>query len=653
MSTKAPLRLNFLLRDANQSLIAGRERTDRNLQKTDMAVKAGFSGIEIWGGTQLEAPARFKGEHPFNQGLKPLSEAAQNIDRMMLMRGQAGNGRRIYSDEAIKLEMDVITRDDQITTIRAFDATNNFDNLQTVFETKKDLQAQGRNVKLQAAMAYALSEKAEGDPEGWTYRDPQFFVDLADRYIAAGADEICFKDMAGVMKPEDAAFMVKTIKARHPDVPLTLHMHASSGQAQATLLAAIKAGIDTVDVGVDGMSDWVGHVSAQDLLWLMKNSDDPEILARLPQMDEQVLEQLAEHNYESRMLHRAFELSYDPEIQQAIVQAGLPGGMATTLLNNVSELYRGQADRQELKTAMLESLKLIPGITADLGHLEKVTPTSDIVGKQAVYNWFYGQKGAAPYSVLGPGFADYVLGYNGYSQNKPKEQIISMIEQKTGKPRYDGRAADRMDPNEVENTHTKLEELGLETSDENVLVALMSGDDGAGYNFLLHQAGKQPLKKYEPEAAPGPAPYYAFKLPIEKEGFLSPQQETNILGMLPERLVQRALKLQMIEDGASFAGIDPELKQHYVDELKADIEADLKAVPGKLKEAGYTDLQILTRMFNDANGNNINQYIHQRAEQMGLRKGYLPIVGENLSYRPSETPKPGSALTAEGMELAA
>ena len=631
-----PVRVNFLLRDSDQSLQGGRERIERKVEKMRLAQATGVDDTEIWGGTQVEVPARFKAEHPFKEGLKPLSEASQNVRRTMLLRSQSGNGRRIFSDEAIRLEMDVITRDDQITVIRAFDATNNMDNMHTVFEQAKALQAEGRNFKLQAAMSYSLSEPAEGDPEDWTYRTPDFYVRLADEYIAAGADEICFKDMAGTMKPEDATYMVRAIKARHPDVELTLHMHASSGQSLATLAAAIKAGVDTVDVGADGMCDWVGHTSLQDLLWYMENSDDPELKARMPEIDRNALEQLSEHNYESRDHHRNFELPFDIEVQQAIVKAKLPGGMATTLLNNISQLYQGKASKDEIKTAFLESLKEIPHVARDLGHLELVTPTSDIVGKQAVYNWFYGEKGQDRYAVFGPGFADYVLGKQGYSQNKPKEDIIQMVETRQNEQRYEGRPADRVDPNEVQNVRNKLAELSLDPNDDvDVLTALMSGDDGCGYAFLMHYYGgdMSKVKTYTPEEPPKPSPYLSSTAPT-RSGYLGMKEEVDALGAtFAERLIQKAQKYQMIVQGASFVGINDEVKAVYLDKLHESIQQDLEEVSVKLKAAGFKDAQILTRVFEAVNGvASLPGHIKDRAKTLGVSDAFLPVFEERPDY---------------------
>ncbi len=629
-----PVRLNYLLRDSNQSLVGGRVPVETNVERTKLAVKAGFSGVEIWGGTQLEVPVRFKGEHPFEQGLKPLSEAAQGVDRMMLMRGQAGNGRRIFSDEAIKLEMEVMTRDDQITLIRAFDATNNLQNLETVLSTKKELQAQGRNVRVQVAMSYAPSQQARDDKLGKTYRDPQFYVELADTYRAAGADEICFKDMAGIMRPEDAEYMVRAIKAKHPDVPLTLHMHATGGQAQATMLSAIKAGIDSLDVAVDGMSDWVGQPSVQDILWLMEHSDDPEIKNRMPEMDGQALAELTDLELETRARHAPYELAYDAGIQKAIVKAGLPGGMATTLLNNIKELYQNKADEKTIKKALEGTLAEIPRVTVDLGHLEKVTPTSDIVAKQALLNWFYNEQGEnpqrfgrKPYKVFGPGFSDYVLGKNGYSQNPPRESVIAMVEERTRQKRYEGRPADRVDPQEVQAVRQTLSDAGLNShNDEDVLTALMAGDDLVGPAFLSAYRGNQEMSGVK-----------TYKPPLEKPALF---WKNASLGVMAEDLVQKTQKLQMIHDGASFVGVKDTVKEKYIEGLEQDIKAIACEMAGSLEKLRNN----LTHAFEGAQlAHEVEAYVKQRTCALGIRGHYAP----NLSLKGKSVTMATSDLTGE------
>lgn len=654
----AAVKVNYLLRDEDQSLIAGRERIERKVAKAKLANEAGFSNVEIWGGTQVEVPARFKGEHPYKEGLTPLSKATPDVGRMMLFRSQSANGRAIYSDQVVSLAMDVMTRNERITVIRAFDANNNLHKMQTVFEQKKKLQSEGRPFTLQMAMAYSQSERQAGDPEEWRYRDVDFYVDLADHFVEHGADEICIKDMAGLIEPNDAYDLIQRVKINYPNMPVTLHMHASGGQAQQALLMAIKAGVDGVDVSVEGMSDWVGHVSAQDLLWLMENSDDPDITDRIPVLDHQKLDEIKQQNLETRLLNSHFELPYDPEIQDAVIEAGLPGGMATTFINSLKDLYdmdtnaKRQAlkskggdpstiqsvSRDELKRATIAALKKVPEVTRDLGYLEKVTPTSDITAKQAAYNWYYGEKGAADYQVFGPGFAEYVLGYQGQSQNAPRKEILEMVEKRLQKERL--RDMPFLKPSNIEISAAKerLVKNGVHNpDDEDILTAILSGSDGIGFSFIrsyYDSARETGVEYYTPE---NPPIFPSFASSPRPEVF-GPKEEMDAVGLLfLEEMIQMAQKIQMIHDGAAFSGVDARLKKAYIGQKIQKVNEMLQEVEGKLSKAGFSKMQILARVFSPAAGlkDTIQAYIQKRSAELGVRSDFLPIISERPQFKPN------------------
>ncbi|MDX1491769.1 MAG: sodium-extruding oxaloacetate decarboxylase subunit alpha [Pseudohongiellaceae bacterium] len=361
MSTNAkPLGItDVILRDAHQSLFATRMRTDDMLPIAEKLDKIGFWSIESWGGATFDACIRYLGEDPWER-IRRLKAAMPNTPQQMLFRGQNILGYRHYADDIVDRFVERAAVNG-VDVFRIFDAMNDPRNLEQAIKAvrKQDKHAQG-------TLSYTVSEVHT--IERW--------LEMAKRIEEMGAHSLCIKDMAGLLKPYVAYELITKLKDT-VSIPIHMHCHATTGMSTGTVLKAVEAGIDNVDTAISSMSLTYGHTPTESLVAMLQETE------RDTGLDIELLEEIASYFREVRKKYAKFEGALKG-VDSRILVAQVPGGMLTNLENQLRE--QNATDR--LDEVLLE----IPRVREDLGFIPLVTPTSQIVGTQAVINVLVGER---------------------------------------------------------------------------------------------------------------------------------------------------------------------------------------------------------------------------------------------------------------------
>ena len=361
MSTnKNPLGLtDVILRDAHQSLLATRMRTEDMLPIAGKLDEVGFWSIESWGGATFDACIRYLGEDPWER-IRRFKQAMPKTPQQMLFRGQNILGYRHYADDLV-IKFVERAAESGVDVFRIFDAMNDMRNLETAICA---VQKVGKHA--QGTMSYTISPVYTID--SW--------LDMAKRIEEMGADSLCIKDMAGLLKPYVAFELISKLKET-VDLPIHMQCHATTGLSTATYLKAIEAGIDNVDTAISSMSMTYGHSATETFVSILDDTD------RSTGLDIKLLEEIASYFRKVREKYAKFEGKLKG-VDSRILVAQVPGGMLTNLENQLRE--QNASDRLD------EVLAEIPRVRKDLGFIPLVTPTSQIVGTQAVLNILTGER---------------------------------------------------------------------------------------------------------------------------------------------------------------------------------------------------------------------------------------------------------------------
>ena len=350
---------DVVLRDAHQSLLATRMRIEDMLPIAPKLDQIGFWSLESWGGATFDACIRYLGEDPWER-IRLLKEAMPNTPQQMLFRGQNILGYRHYADDVVAkfVERAAING---VDVFRIFDAMNDMRNLQTAIKATLavDKHAQG-------TISYTVSPLHTID----------LWVDLARQIEDMGAHSICIKDMAGLLRPYVAFELVSRLKATL-DIPVHMQCHATTGMSTATYVKAIEAGIDNVDTAISSMSMTYGHSATESLVAVLEDTE------RDTGLDINLIEGVAGYFREVRKKYDKFEGGLRG-VDSRILVAQVPGGMLTNLENQLRE--------QNASEKLDEVLEEIPKVRKELGFIPLVTPTSQIVGTQAVINVLMGER---------------------------------------------------------------------------------------------------------------------------------------------------------------------------------------------------------------------------------------------------------------------
>ncbi len=351
-----------VLRDSHQSLAATRMTTEEMIPALELLDQVGYHSLEAWGGATFDACMRFLNEDPWAR-LRTIREHVKNTKLQMLFRGQNILGYRHYADDVVEYFVQKSIANG-IDIIRIFDALNDSRNLRTAIRATK---REGGHV--QAAFSYTTSP----------FHTNEAFAAYAKELEEMGADSICIKDMSGLLKPYDAYQLVKTLKGS-VSVPVQLHTHYTAGLASMTVLKAVEAGVDVVDTAISPFAMGTSQAPTEAVVATLQDTpyDTGLDLSKLDAVAK-YFTPIREKYLESGLI--------DPKVLKVDVNAlryQVPGGM---LSNLVSQLK--QAGKSEL---LPEVLAEVPRVRADAGYASLVTPTSQIVGTQAVYNVLLGER---------------------------------------------------------------------------------------------------------------------------------------------------------------------------------------------------------------------------------------------------------------------
>ena len=348
-----------VLRDAHQSLFATRMRIDDMLPIAEKLDQIGYWSMESWGGATFDSCIRFLGEDPWDR-IREIKKAMPNTPQQMLFRGQNILGYRHYADDVVEkfVERAAING---IDVFRVFDAMNDMRNLETALRAVNQV---GKHA--QGTISYTVSPVHTTD----------LWVDQARQIEDAGADSICIKDMAGLLTPYIGFDLVTKLK-QAVNIPIQLHAHATTGLSTSTIMKCVEAGIDNVDTAISSMSMTYGHSATESVVSIFKDSE------RDTGLNIEKLEEIAAYFRDVRKKYVEFEGSLKG-VDSRILVAQVPGGMLTNM--------EGQLREQGAEDKLDEVLAEIPKVRKDLGYIPLVTPTSQIVGTQAVLNVLAGER---------------------------------------------------------------------------------------------------------------------------------------------------------------------------------------------------------------------------------------------------------------------
>ena len=422
----------LVLRDAHQSLLATRMRLDDMLPIAKKIDDAGYWSIESWGGATFDSCIRYLGEDPWER-IRALKKAMPNTPQQMLLRGQNLLGYRHYADDVVEKFVERAHKNG-VDVFRIFDAMNDVRNLETAIKAAVKVGAHA-----QGTISYTVSPVHTLD----------MWLTLAKQLEELGCHSICIKDMAGLLKPYDAEKLIKGLKET-VSIPIAMQCHATTGLSTATYQKAIDAGIDMLDTAVSSMSMTYGHSATETIAAIVEGTE------RDTGLDLNHLEEIAAYFRDVRKKYAAFEGSLKG-VDGRILLAQVPGGMLTNMENQLKE--QGAADK--LNEVLLE----IPRVREDLGFIPLVTPTSQIVGTQAVLNVLTGER----YKTITKETAGVLKGEYGSTpapMNKElQERVLDGSEAITCRP------ADIIKP-ELETLEAELSKLaqeqGLTLADEQI-----------------------------------------------------------------------------------------------------------------------------------------------------------------------------------------
>ncbi|WP_150303553.1 sodium-extruding oxaloacetate decarboxylase subunit alpha [Pseudomonas saliphila] len=358
--TKKPLGItDVILRDAHQSILATRMRLEDMLPIAGKLDQVGFWSVESWGGATFDSCIRYLGEDPWER-IRELKKAMPNTRQQMLLRGQNLLGYRHYADDVVERFVERAAVNG-VDVFRVFDAMNDPRNLETAL---KAVKAQGKHA--QGTISYTTSP----------VHTIEMWVDLAKTIEDMGADSIAIKDMAGILNPYVGFDLVSRLKASL-SIPVHMQCHATAGLSTAAIVKAVEAGIDNVDTAISSMSMTYGHSPTESVVAIFQNTEHDTGLDLL------LLEEVAAYFREVRKKYAKFEGNLKG-VDSRILVAQVPGGMLTNMESQLKE--------QDAGDKFDEVLAEIPRVREDLGFIPLVTPTSQIVGTQAVINVLTGER---------------------------------------------------------------------------------------------------------------------------------------------------------------------------------------------------------------------------------------------------------------------
>ena len=381
------------LRDGHQSLMATRLKTEEMIPILETMDKVGYHAMEVWGGATFDSCIRFLNEDPWER-LRLIRKHVKNTKLQMLLRGQNLLGYRNYADDTVEKFIELSVKNG-IDIIRVFDALNDVRNLEASMKAIKKY-----NGHCQCAISFTTSP----------VHTIEYYVELVKTMESMGADSICIKDMAGVLTPYNAYELVKRIK-EVTKLPIELHTHCTGGIAEMLYMKAVEAGVDIIDTAISPLSGGTSQPPTESLAITFAQMD------RNPELNMDALLEVAEYfkpirdKYMAEGILDAKVLLTDPQT----LKYQVPGGMLSNLLSQMKQ--QNAEDRYE------EVLNEVPRVRKDLGYPPLVTPLSQMVGTQALFNVLTGER----YKLVPKEIKDYVKGLYGKAPAKIDEEIKKKI----------------------------------------------------------------------------------------------------------------------------------------------------------------------------------------------------------------------------------
>ena len=411
--TKKPVKImETILRDAHQSLIATRMPTEVMLPIIDKMDKVGYHAVECWGGATFDSCLRFLHEDPWER-LRKLRDGFKNTKLQMLFRGQNILGYRPYADDVVEYFVQKSVSNG-IDIIRIFDCLNDLRNLETCVKA-----ANKEGAHAQIALSYTLGDAYT--LEDWTSK--------AKAIEEMGADSICIKDMAGLLVPTAATELISALK-EVTDLPIDLHTHYTSGEASMTYMKAVEAGVDIIDCAMSPFALGTSQPATEVMVEAFKGTPYDTGL------DQNQLAEIADYfrPYRDECIENGLmnPKNMGGNIKTLLYQ--VPGGMLSNLTSQLAE--------QHAEDKFYEVLEEVPRVRRDLGDPPLVTPSSQIVGTQAVFNVIFGER----YKMITKETKDILLGRYGQTTNPVDKDLQDRVVKETGIEPITHRFADDIEP---------------------------------------------------------------------------------------------------------------------------------------------------------------------------------------------------------------
>jgi oxaloacetate decarboxylase alpha subunit len=479
-----------ILRDAHQSLLATRMPIEHMLPVAKELDEIGYFSLEMWGGATFDSCIRFLREDPWERVRTLRKAMPKNTKFQMLLRAQNIVGYRHYADDLVVKFVELAAKAG-IDVFRIFDALNDIRNLKTAMKATKDV---GKHAE--GCISYTTSPVHTLD----------FYVNMSKQLEEMGADTLCIKDMAGLLTPYSCFELVSALK-KEISIPIHIHAHATTGQSEMVYLKGIEAGASIIDTALSPLSLGTSQPATESLVAALQGTPydtglDLDKLIRIADHFKGVRKELAEH--ESGL----------PGVDTRILQAQIPGGM----LSNLASQLRSQnaSDRYD------DVLKEVVQVRADMGYPPLVTPSSQVVGTQAVINVLQGER----YKVLTEHTKNYLLGKYGKAPGQVRQDLVDRVIKETGKKPITHRPADDIEPEFEKDKKELTEKLGRQPkSDEDVVtyalfpeVALEFLDIRDGYKKVEPPAPKakaeEPAKAAAPQATVAAAASGSYKVTV-------------------------------------------------------------------------------------------------------------------------------------------
>ncbi len=457
-----PLKImDITLRDGTQSLFATRMRTEDMIPIAERMDEAGFWAAEVWGGATFDAMSRFLGEDPWERP-RTLRKYAKKTPFSMLLRGQNLVGYRNYADDVAREFVDLAC-EAGINVFRTFDALNDYRNFETVVER---IKANGQH--FQGTICYTLTERKMGGP----IFNLEYYLDKARQLEEMGADSICIKDMAGLLAPYDAYELIRALK-KQCKIPIHLHSHYTSGMACMTMLKAAEAGVDIIDCCLAPFALRTSHPAVEPIIVALEGTPrDTGLDLKLMLEMGQELEKIAPKYRDFWMPNKMSPIDTGVLVHQ------VPGGMISNLVSQLKE--NNALDR------LPEVYKEVARTRKELGMPPLVTPTSQIVGVQAVLNVLFGR-----YKLVTNETKGLVWGLYGKTPIEPDPEVRKKVLK--GYPRgsepFHGRPADILEP-ELDQARERVKDIpGADKFD--VMTSALY--DITGTQFVRIKHGLEPM----------------------------------------------------------------------------------------------------------------------------------------------------------------